>query len=253
MWQQQMSTLAAAVAFYTCFPVPTTWTLEFRGMARLAPVVGILLGGWLGLLDGLLAALSVPILTRSALVVLAWLAATGGLHLDGAMDTADGLATPDPQRRLQVMSDSVTGAFGAMAAVAIVVLKIVALGDLADHRWVAIMAAAGWGRWGQLVAIARYRYLKPTGKGAMHKDTINSPMALLPGLVVLLALAGIFGWLAPANWLFALATVFGGSAIAILTGAWLNQKLGGHTGDTYGAIVEWTEALLLCLLTSLAA
>jgi len=46
-----------------------------------------------------------------------------------------------------------------------------------------------------------------------------------------------------------LLTILGGSAIALLTGAWLNQKLGGHTGDTYGAVVEWTEMLLLCLLT----
>lgn len=212
-------------------------------------MVGIFIGGLLGLFDWLLAAFSIPILTRSALVVVAWLGITGGLHLDGAMDTADGLATPEAKRRLQVMSDSVTGAFGAMAAVAIVVLKIVALGDLQSHRFLAIMAAAGWGRWGQLVAIARYQYLKPTGKGAMHKDTINSPIALIPGLVVLLGVGGLTYWLSPANWLFALGTVFLGSAIAILTGAWLNYKLGGHTGDTYGAVVEWTEALLLCLLT----
>jgi len=42
----------------------------------------------------------------------------------------------------------------------------------------------------------------------------------------------------------------GGGTIAVLTGAWFNHK-GGHTGDTYGAVVEWTEALLLCLLTAL--
>lgn len=248
-WQQQISTLTAAIAFYTCVPVPTSWTLEFRGIARLAPVVGIMIGGLLGVFDWVLAALSIPILTRSALVVLVWLAITGGLHLDGAMDTADGLATPEAQRRLQVMSDSVTGAFGAMAAVAIVVLKIVALSDLDSHRFLALMAATGWGRWGQLVAIARYRYLKPTGKGAMHQDTINSPVALIPSLVVLLLLGGISYWLSSADWLFALGTIFWGSAIAIFSGAWLNYKLGGHTGDTYGAIVEWTEALLLCILT----
>jgi adenosylcobinamide-GDP ribazoletransferase len=68
-------------------------------------------------------------------------------------------------------------------------------------------------------------------------------------LVVLLVLGGISYWLSPADWLFALGTIFWGSAIAILSGAWLNAKLGGHTGDTYGAVVEWTEALLLCVLT----
>jgi adenosylcobinamide-GDP ribazoletransferase len=40
-----------------------------------------------------------------------------------------------------------------------------------------------------------------------------------------------------------------GGAIAIFTGAWFNHQLGGHTGDTYGAVVEWNEALFLCVLT----
>ncbi len=39
----------------------------------------------------------------------------------------------------------------------------------------------------------------------------------------------------------------------LLLGAWFNRKLGGHTGDTYGAVVEWTEALLLCVLTGLVS
>jgi adenosylcobinamide-GDP ribazoletransferase len=42
-----------------------------------------------------------------------------------------------------------------------------------------------------------------------------------------------------------------GGAIALLVPAWFNRKLGGHTGDTYGAVVEWTEAFLLVILTAL--
>lgn len=252
-WQQQGQVVAAAIAFYTCLPVPISWTLEFRGIARVAPLIGLLVGGLMGLLDLGLQWLGMPALTRSALVVVAGIGITGGLHLDGVMDTADGLAVPDPQRRLQVMSDSVTGAFGAMAAISVILLKTAALADLEQYRWLALMAVAGWGRWGQLVAIVRYPYLKPTGKGAIHKAEARSPLELIPGLVLLLILGGTQILIAPDRWLIAVGMVLGGSAIAILTGAWLNYKLGGHTGDTYGAIVEWTEALLLCLLTALEA
>ncbi len=49
--------------------------------------------------------------------------------------------------------------------------------------------------------------------------------------------------------LLALAVALTGSTIAFITGAWFNYKLGGHTGDTYGAVVEWTEALFLCVMT----
>jgi adenosylcobinamide-GDP ribazoletransferase len=169
-WQKQGAALAAAIAFYTCLPIPTNWTLAFRGMARFAPLIGLMIGGLLGLLDLGLQQLGMPVLTRSALVIVAGIALTGGLHLDGAMDTADGLAVQDPQRRLEVMSDSLTGAFGAMAAIALLLLKTAALTELESYRWLALMAAAGWGRWGQLVAIISYPYLKPTGKGRFTKN-----------------------------------------------------------------------------------
>jgi adenosylcobinamide-GDP ribazoletransferase len=32
-------------------------------------------------------------------------------------------------------------------------------------------------------------------------------------------------------------------------GWWFAQQFGGHTGDTYGAVVEWSEVLILMGLT----
>ncbi|CAD5981824.1 Adenosylcobinamide-GDP ribazoletransferase [Planktothrix tepida] len=250
-FQRQGTALAAAIAFYTCFPIPLSWTLEFRGIARFAPVIGVLIGGILGLIDGGLFLLGCPVLTRSVLVILAGIGITGGLHLDGAMDTADGLAVADPNRRLEVMADSVTGAFGVMAAIAIILLKVSALQDLSADRGLILMAVAGWGRWGQLVAIARYPYLKATGKGAFHKDTPYSSWDLVPGALLLIALSGIIVILHPHYWLVGVGLALGGSAIAILSGAWFNARLGGHTGDTYGAVVEWTEAFLLVWVVAL--
>jgi len=249
-WQNLGSGLAAAIAFYTCIPIPATGTLDFRGVARLAPVVGLIIGGILGLIDAGLHQLGIPVLTRSALVVASWIAITGGLHLDGAMDTADGLAVQDPQRRLQVMADSATGAFGAMAAIVLMLLKITALTDLDSYRWLALMACCGWGRWGQQVAIALYSNLRPTGKGAFHKAVLRSPLDVLPGLLLLLGLSCLQILLNRERTFVAVGMALAGGALAVLTGAWFNYKLGGHTGDTYGAVVEWTEALLLCLLTA---
>lgn len=240
--------LAAAVAFYTCIPIPGVEKLDFQNVARLAPVVGLLIGGVLGLEDAIINSLGMPVLTRSALIVISWIAITGGLHLDGAMDTADGLAVQDPQRRLEVMVDSATGAFGAISAIAIILLKTAALSELEAYRPLALIAACGWGRWGQQVAIARYPYLKPTGKGAFHKAAIRSHWDLLPGLLLMLSLSGLL--LLWREQIIFVVGIMAGSAIAFLTAAWFNQQLGGHTGDTYGAVVEWTEALFLCLLTT---
>lgn len=244
------ATLLGAIAFYTVIPLPTRWRLEFQGIARWVVIVGLLIGAVLGGLDAGLAQMGMPIWVRSGVVVMGGIALTGGLHLDGAMDTADGLAVLDPQRRLHVMADSHTGAFGVMAAIAILLLKTVALAHLTTHRWLMLMLVAGWGRWGQLVAIVWYPYLKATGKGALHKAALRSRWEAVPSLLLLLGLSAGLGWVGH-QWTVAGAVAIGGSTIAILTGAYFDRQLGGHTGDTYGAVVEWTEALLLCGLTSL--
>jgi adenosylcobinamide-GDP ribazoletransferase len=214
-------------------------------------MIGLGIGGALGASDQILQMIGMPILVRSAILVLLWVVITGGLHLDGAMDTADGLAVLDPQRRLEVMADSRTGAFGVMAAIAILLLKTTALASLESDRWFALVEAAGWGRWGQLVAIARYPYLKPEGKGAFHKAAIHSLWEAIPTLLLLLGLSGLLVGLHFISWQAAAGMALSGSTIAPLAGVWFNHKLGGQTGDTYGAIVEWTEALVLGLATVL--
>lgn len=244
-------TALGAIAFYTCLPIPHHWSLNFDGIARWAAAVGLLIGSLLGLLDLGLQQLTMPVLVRSAVIVGVWLAMTGGLHLDGAMDAADGLAVLDPKRRLEVMADSRTGAFGVMAAVMILLLKVTALASLESDRGMALIAAAGWGRWGQLVAIVRYPYLKPMGKGAFHKPAIRSTWDILPSTLLLLGLSGLLVYLQPNHWSLAVGITLSGASLALSTGAWFHLQLGGHTGDTYGAVVEWTEALLLCGLTML--
>lgn len=248
---KQIQTFLGAIAFYTCLPVPQHWPLEFSGIARWAVVVGLLIGGLLAAIGKLLFQLNLPILVQSTLIVALWVAITGGLHLDGAMDTADGLAVQDPQRRLTVMADSRAGAFGVMAAVMILLLKTTALASLNQNRWADLMLAAGWGRWGQLFAIVRYPYLKAEGKGAFHKTAIRSLWEIVPTLILLIAFTSFLLWQQSLSWPHALI-LFSGCPIAILTGAWFNHQLGGHTGDTYGAVVEWTEALTLCCLTAIS-
>jgi adenosylcobinamide-GDP ribazoletransferase len=244
-----LNSFLAAITFYTCFPVPAHLQLDFARIARWVPLVGVLLGGALGCVDLGLDWLQMPSLVRSSLLVAIWLWWTGGLHLDGAMDAADGLAVQDPERRLTVMADSVTGAFGAMAAVVIVMLKVCALSEIGvDRIWV-LMLVAGWSRWGQVLAIALYPYLKLQGKGAFHREGLKLPQDLLLGLAVMLAVTGGQIYLQPNEYLPLLLRSAAGCGVAVLTGYYFQRRFGGQTGDTYGAIVEWSETFMLCLLT----
>ncbi len=244
--------LNAAIMFYTCVPLPSALPVEFHGMSQFAPIVGVgiaLLAGGIGL--GLTALGLMPNLT-AAIVVAVWLAITGGLHLDGAMDAADGLAVTDPTQRLAVMADSRSGAFGVMAAIGILGLKTIALTNLGPSQIGVLVVACAWGRWGQLAAISRYPYLKPNGKGAFHKTALTSPWQTVPMFLLVFGLCFVpllFG-LSTIKWAFGLAV--GGGVIALWVGSWFNAQFGGQTGDTYGAIVEWTEVAILLLANIIA-
>ena len=247
--EQRWAVVNGAVLFYTCLPLPSHLPVKFGSISRVAPAVGLGIGGLLTSVDWLLG-LGLPQLLRSALVILGGVWLTGGLHLDGAMDTADGLAVQDDGRRLEVMADSQAGAFGVMVAIAILLLKITALAAISHHRWFALLSAAAWGRWGQQWAIGSYPYLKPHGKGAFHKQAIPSRWQTLPwalGLTAMTAVAVTPGWI---TWRLGVLALGIGMGSACLVAAWLNRRLGGHTGDTYGAVVEWVETAVLVGLAS---
>ena len=243
------TSLLGAIIFYTIIPLPDHWTKNFQAIARWSPIIGLGIGGLLGSIDMLLNWIGFPLTVGSALIIGLGIYLTGGLHLDGVMDSADGLAVTDSQKRLEVMQDSVTGAFGVMAGVMVIVLKIVALSAIIDHRGWFLMLAYGWGRWGQVNAIAFYPYLKPTGKGAFHKQYLQVPQDLCWGLMGLWGTTGVFIAVNPELWPLGLTGTGIGMAIALGVAAWVNRRFGGHTGDTYGAVVEWTATLILCLLS----
>lgn len=232
-----------AVAFYTILPVPSG--AEVQQVAVWAPLIGLLLGGLLFLADVLLTPM--PLLPRSGLLVTLGLGLTGGFHLDGVIDTADGLSVTDPQRRLEVMRDSRTGAYGVMAGCLVIVLKIIALASLPTARFWLFTGAMGWGRWGQVVAIRLYPYLRAEGKGKIHHQ-VPLPWQWVPGLLLLLAWGGLW-WGMTGQFTLPLALTGWGLGLTLGVGFALYRQLGGHTGDTYGAVVEWVEALIWCAMT----
>ena len=246
---QFISSFLSSVLFYTIIPLPSQWTNNWLRIARWCPIVGLLIGSLLAGISLLLDLIQIPNLTSSALLVTIWLGITGGLHLDGAMDSADGLSVTDPQRRLEVMKDSATGAFGAISAIVILLLKTAALSDISLPAWFVLMAAAGFARWGQVWAIAFYDYLRATGKGSFHKENLRSPQDLLLGLFVLLSVCSCWTMAGALSWFQLVIIILGNITITLSIGYWFNRQLGGHTGDTYGAVVEWSEALILCFLT----
>jgi adenosylcobinamide-GDP ribazoletransferase len=224
--------------------------LDFSRIARWAPLIGLAIGGVLAGADYGLVRLEMPLVVRSTVIVLLWLGLTGGLHLDGAMDTADGLAVTSPERRLIAMADSLTGAFGVMTAIGILGLKVVSLSAISrDSRWIILLMVPAVARWAQVLAVSLYPYLKSEGKGAMHSKGVEPWPDLLGGLAALLIVTIGQVLLQPHYWLVVVGVLGVGLGLSYPVGKYFDRCFGGHTGDTYGAVVEWMEAIGLCLLS----
>jgi adenosylcobinamide-GDP ribazoletransferase len=234
--------LSGAWIFYSVLPAWPGMAPRFERIARFAPWVGLVLGGLQALLWMLLQG-RVPLLTQVALVLALALLLTGGLHMDGAMDTADGLAAGD--RLLEAMDDSRVGASGAQALALLLLLRAAALAALGPAAAGALVWAAVWGRLAPLPAMARFAYLRPQGSAGFHRRHWAGLAVELRPTLLLLAL------LLPVSWGLGWSSLLlAGLLPALAVPLWLGRRLGGHSGDSYGACVEWAETLAL-LLTGL--
>ena len=130
-----MRALAEALRFLSVIPVPGKPPKRFDRVLAAYP--------WAGLILGLLTALGVwlvsPILGVAGCAVTAVvlrIALTGGLHLDGVADLADGLGGGrDVERRLEIMKDSRLGSFGALALICLVAVQGVLIAELLTGPW----------------------------------------------------------------------------------------------------------------------
>jgi adenosylcobinamide-GDP ribazoletransferase len=238
----------AALQFLTIFPaiVRRHFAPEEMGQAvGYFPLIGALLGGALAILNwGMTQIVSDQV--SVALVLVAWVYATGALHLDGFLDTCDGLfGGHTPADRLRIMRDERIGAFAMAGGGLLFLVKYAAL-STSPSRLASLLLAPLLGRWAMSGAIVLFAYARPKGVGRAIKDHAGWQQ-----LVVSTAVTLIIAWLFE-RWLGLAAIVL----VALTTWAAAHfslKRLPGLTGDIYGAICEWTEAIVLVLITALPA
>lgn len=236
-----MSSFFAALRFLTIFPGPMKLAAaDWRLAAIFFPVIGLLLGMILVLVDFPLRLLASPGLCGTLLVsILVFL--TGSLHLDGLSDTFDGLgAGGDRDRMLNVMDDSHVGAFGMVAVVLVLVLKIEAIQSMDLDRWRALLAAPVLSRWAMVVLGYRALAAKP-GLGSSlidHLETKHVVLASLVSVILVIAILRITG----------VALIFLTVLFTWLIKTYFHFRLGGITGDIFGAVGELTETFALVFL-----
>jgi adenosylcobinamide-GDP ribazoletransferase len=213
--------------------------------AELFPVVGLLIGVVLMLLDALYL-LVLPPLVAAACAVISLVFLTGGLHIDGLADTADGFFSSRPREEiLRIMRDSRTGAMGATAVACLLILKVAALSSVTpEARARAILLAPIAGRCAMAMAMGYLPPARPDGLAAMLRPKKVKNLQTWPAVFLLIAGAlvwGMSGIVVSAISLIALAPL----------SLFIWRKIGGMTGDTLGATCEVVEAVALMAAAAL--
>lgn len=248
---------AAAFQLLTRIPIPVQLDYNdrlFRRSAVFYPIVGAVLGLLL-LVAAILLSLVLPPLPVAVLVLGLWLALTGGLHMDGLMDTADGvLSHRSRERMLEIMKDSRVGAMGVLAGGWQLLLKTAVIYSLLEYTpdtvcMPALVLAPIWSRTCMVGAIAGWPYARAgEGMGRLMAAVTLKEAGLAALLATGLTAASLLlvSDIVTAFWHTAVLAAF-----TIVVGWWIARyiarKLGGLTGDTYGAINELLESALLLL------
>jgi adenosylcobinamide-GDP ribazoletransferase len=233
-----MKRFLAAIQFLTVLPFPRGLSPDERalgGSLPFFPVVGLGIGAAVAAIDwGAGHLFSVGVTSVIAVILL--IVASGGLHIDGLADTADGFFSSRPRERiLDIMRDSRTGPMGVAAIVCVVALKIALFASVAapGRTWLLLLTPVA-GRCALLIQMALLPYVRPAGLARIfHRN--RSWLHLLWALTFLIAVGGIAGG-APGLAAAGVSLLF-----ALLFAAYVRRKIGGLTGDTLGAACEWTE------------
>ena len=238
----------AALQFLTIFPTPLHHEADTKAFGQSLtyfPLVGLILGAILfGLYYGL--SFILPALVINALIITTLVILTGAHHLDGLVDTCDGvIAGKSKEERLAIMSDAKVGAFGIVGAILLLLLKYVSLSSAPILPALLLMPTLS--RWTMVSVIFTFPYAKPSGMGLAFKQGANWQRLTIATVIALIIAVGSLKLWGLALW-WGLALMAALWLIIFGIASYFRSRLGGLTGDNYGAINEIAEVLALLLI-----
>ncbi|WP_431029785.1 adenosylcobinamide-GDP ribazoletransferase [Lysinibacillus sp. LZ02] len=245
-----------ALQFFTALPIRKSFNMTNKSatvMYSAIPVIGLMMGAILAgfvTINDLYFSLS-PLFTAILLVVLPFVM-TGGLHMDGVVDTGDAFFSyRDQKKRLEILDDPRIGAFGAMTLVLFVLLKVGIFYELLlrDVPLLFFIFMPFIARQSVLLVFVTTNTSKETGIASYFKKTVNE-RAIMWSAVVYIAFIFVLAFLFKLPVLIGLCVAM--LLFTIVYRAWAKRNFGGISGDLLGTIFEVGELflwfVLLCIL-----
>ena len=235
-----------AFATYSRIPMPQVeWSEENRKYAMcFFPLIGAVVGGalWLWLL--LCDRLALGPLLRGAGGAAIPLLITGGIHMDGFMDTTDALASWQPrERRLEILKDSHIGAFAAMGCWVYLTLEAALLSEIGGKSGAAVGLCFVLSRALSAWALAAFRSARP--EGMLDSFARAARRRLVTSGSAVYAVLCVAGWALLGGGWQALICAAAAAGMALYYRHMAYKQFGGVTGDLAGWFSQMTELVLM--------
>ena len=238
------NSLVLAFAMYSKIPIPQAdWEKEnMRYVLCCFPLVGVVIGalvcgwGWLS------ARLSIGIVLKTAVYVLIPVLVTGGIHLDGFLDTCDALHSyAAKERKLEILKDPHAGAFAIICGISLFVLNFGLWSELSMHGvrslafgFVISRGLSGW-------SVAIFPCAKDTGLAATFQDASHRyVVGVICSVELLMTLVAAF-FKEPIGAACMLAAAFWAMVRYYIMS---RRQFGGITGDLAGWFLQICECLM---------
>lgn len=236
--------------FFSAVPIKKQLDMNAKSvtwMYGFLPIVGLLIGAIISSGVLILSRYSeISELLLAILIVIGLIVLTGGLHLDGWIDMSDAFFSyGEKEKRLEILDDPRTGAFGVISVFCLLVLKIGVIYEMLLHGQLAIVPFLIFipfiARMGMLLYFVTMQPAKEKGLAAYFKGiVIQNKLAVLIGVQSILAFVcwlyiGVFS-------LFILVVVM--LFAVFIYRIWSKKHFGGVTGDLLGALGEGLEVVL---------
>jgi adenosylcobinamide-GDP ribazoletransferase len=238
---------ALCLVFFTRLPLPV-FDFRDRTLAQAiwaAPLAGLVVAVIAALVFAVATGLGLSSATAAALTLAAVMLITGCLHEDGLSDVVDGFGGgKSREKKLEIMRDSRIGAYGASALALSILIRWTALSDIASPAsMIATLVAAHMASRGLLGA---FMHLLPAARSdglSASAGTVSINTALAGAVIgaASLLLLGAGGAISAA---ILLAAIFLGLRALCL------RQIGGHTGDTIGALQQLAEIAVLLVASA---
>jgi len=239
--------LAGSWIFYTTFPKIPLINPEFKNIAQFAPLLGFFIGTIQSIIFIFLKTSSWSIYASALICLASGYLITGGLHLDGLMDTFDGIFA-GKKKRLKAMKDSKVGSFGVQSLVFITLIQIGCILKIQNQIIIVLPICLFWGRFSNLFFIEKFKYLSYKKKSISHKKFWNGfkKESLISIIFLCIFIAyQLFSITSQAILIKFLILILIGIFLSYFIPNILGNIIGGFNGDACGASVVLVETAML--------